>query len=242
MRRTLIVAATFSVLALSPGRGPSHEGNAMAAPKPPHPGTTPPPPGPCEPHLTRAADLTITMVANDAFYKSTLNVANKPPQTFQSPTSPSVRGGCTRSVVDVVVPSNASSGCNDCYAWAEISMGAAQFTSSKSWENHFYTMKESVAEAYCKSYRHQISVYRKKNGAAKFGASLKFFDYRGRWENNKCRVYALNQGTIHDTTEVYAPVTPPSSGTDVYRVVHLLQIDGANKNSITVVEFESMRE
>lgn len=236
---TLALVALGTLTLALETRSPRSDGVAFAKAGPNPPGASPPPLGPCEGHLTRAADQTITMTANQAFYKSTLDVSQKPPVTTTGRTT-AIVGGCVRSVTDVVVPSTASSGCSSCYDFAEISLGAAQFRDSKSWEEHFYTMKTSAAEAYCKSYRHEVSVYRKKAGEAKFTSANKHFVYQGRFENGQCRVYAKNGSTVHDTTEVYAGFKAPASGTDVYRLVHRLTIDGQAKNSITVVEFEEL--
>ena len=217
-------------------------GNTKPGPNPP--GPTPDPPPPCYGHLTRTADKTITMVANKAFYKSTLDAQAIAPTTTSSPNSPAIAaigGGCKRWVVEIIVPANASSGCPDCYEWAEILIGADQFTNSSSFEEHFYHPKSSTNKTLCESYRHQVAVYRKAATTTVYPYKpVKLFDYRGRYENNMCRVYALNLGTVHDTTEVYGSIIIPTSGTDHYRVVHLLEYDGQLLDTVAVVEFEEM--
>jgi hypothetical protein len=181
------------------------------------------------------------MTANKKSYKATLDVTAKPPQTFQPPYSTVVHNGsngCTRSVVDIIAPSTASSGCAKCSEYAEVLTGAAQFPNSKVFEEDFYVMKDNVSEAYCKSYRHDVTVYVKKNGATTFTKADKSFTYRGRWENSKCRVYATFLGQVWDTPEVYTTLKPPPSGTDVIRIVESLTIEDTPRNIVTVVEFE----
>jgi len=231
---------------------------ALAGPVPPalagepeDQGDQPPPPNACAPHLTRTPDATITMVPNDPFYMVTIDAQNTPPTTFYNPGEEAtsyedekgkIIGGCTRWVVEVNTPWNASSGCapGTCYDFAEILLGAGEFPSSDPFEDHFYRPEPNVSIPYCLSYKHKITVYRKPAGSTTFTA-VRSFLYQGHWDNGMCRVYALNP-LIHDTAEVYAPVSAPTSGTDVYRVLHLLEIDGYYQDTVTVVEFEEMED
>ncbi|HEX2734224.1 MAG TPA: hypothetical protein VHM70_21595 [Polyangiaceae bacterium] len=226
---------------------PRDTGTAIAMPASPAPVPSRVPlPNGCAQHLTRAADLTITMQPDTKFYKQTLDVTAHPPQSFQSSTPVVVAGGmptgCKRSVVDIVVPTGVSSGCpmnSPCESYAELATGPAQFPNSKSWEENFFTMKDTVTQAYCLSYRHDVSIYKKAGGQTTFGEPVRTLVYRGYWENSKCKVRATYLGQVWDTAEIYASITPPTDGsTDVYRLVESLRIDNADRNIITTLEFE----
>ena len=197
----------------------------------------------CAGQLTRTADLVITMQAGKAFYKEAVSAR---PTTTQ----PLVEGGsiskaqaqsmaCTRRVIELRVPSNASSGCPECYPNAEIHVCAGSFTGSTSFEEHCRVPASGTPEAECKTFDHRIEVYKKASGAKSFNlTALKTFRYRGFVDANGCRVAAQNLGQIHDTAEVYPNVTPPKTGTDVYRVLTLPKYKGALVDSVMFVEFE----
>lgn len=207
------------------------------------PGPTPPPLNACQMHLLRPADQVITMQPNKSFYKSTINAQNVLPTTLYSMYDLPISGfgGCTRWVIDVEVPENTSSGCSNCYDWAEIMIGADSFVpDSTQFEEYFYRPKSSVSKAFCESYKHYVSVYKKPAGYSAFMTTpLKNYYYRGHYENGMCRVYHdLGGGIVHDTSEIFGSIIPPSSGMDTYRIVHSLQIDGSYRNSVLVVEFE----
>lgn len=197
----------------------------------------------CAGQLTRNPDLVITMKAGKAEYEETLNAA---PVT----TLPVVENGaitqaeakaksCKRRVIEVRVPSTTSSGCADCYPNAEIHVCAGNFSGSKSFEEHCRVPVSSTPEKDCKTFSHNVEVYKKASGAKSFNrTALKTFHYKGFMDSSGCRVAAQNLGQIHDTAEVYPNVTPPSSGTDVYRILTLPNYKGALLESVIFIEYE----
>jgi len=238
--RTFVVTI---ILCVSPLFFASHYSVAKQGPTPP--GATPALPTPCSGHLTRAADRTITMVANKKFYKSTINAGTIPPTKTHALYQTGYGSGCVRWVVEIVVPSTASSGCTNCYDFAEILLGAGAFSPySTKHEVHFYRPKPSTNKMFCESYKHRVTVYKKLSGSAKFNPNpVKSYYYAGRHEDGVCKVYhAISGGIVHDTSEIYGAILIPDSGTNYYRVVHLLEIDGKYHDSVTVVEFESLEE
>lgn len=216
---------------------------ACAAPPPANPGTAKPLPSACAGHLTRAADATISMVPNKAEYKQLVTAQ---PQVTYSPLTPKVAvgtiGGCRRVAIDIVVPSTASSGCANCYTFAEAHMGAADIPNGKTFEEDFEVPKTSTAADVCKTFRHAVEVYQKLAGTTAFVKTSYRFDYRGRYENGQCRVYAYSPGTtqIHDTTEVFPGVNVPASGTNTYRILSDLSYQGVHVQPRIVVHFEPM--
>lgn len=211
-----------------------------AAPNGPELGDSPPPPKPCDPHLTRPADDVISMVPNVSFYKSTLNATITPPTETFSIMQTASSFGCKRWVVEMVVPSSASSGCSECYDWAEILMGASQFRGSTKFEKYFYRPTSNTPTVQCNSYRHKIAVYTKLNGAEKFNAKpSQYYYFVGRIKDGQCRVYHdQGGGVIHNTSEVFGIIQIPGSGTNYYRVMHHLEYGGSLMDTVTVVEFE----
>ena len=198
---------------------------------------------PCLGQTTRPADKIVTMQANKTFYEETVSAApvTTMPQ-FESGAMTVMQAkaaACTRRVIELRVPSTASSGCRECYPNAEIAVGAGDFANSKEFEEHFHVPKSSVSEADCKTFKHQIEVFRKPPGATEFGKDpIRRWVYRGFMDSTGCRVAAKNMGQIWDTAEVFANVTPPSSGTDVYRITSLPKFKGAVLDTVFVVEFE----
>ena len=93
--------------------------------------------------------------------------------------------------------------------------------------------------ANCTTFQHAIEVFKKSSGQTKYTATvLGTFVYKGFIENSSCRVAAKYLGQIHDTAEVYPNVTPPASGTDVYRVLSLPNYKGALLDTVLFIEFE----
>lgn len=201
---------------------------------------------PCLGQTTRPADALITMLPNKSFYEETVSTAlvTTPPQ-FESgalSVTQAKAASCTRRVIELRVPASASSSCSDCYPNAEINVGAGSFASSKEFEEYFHVPKSSVSKADCETFKHQIEVFRKPSGAAEFEKTpIRTWVYRGFVDSSGCRVAAKSQGQIWDTAEVFANVTPPSSGTDVYRITRLPKFKGAVLDTVVVVEFEKQQ-
>ena len=197
----------------------------------------------CGGQLVRAPDAVITMVAGKAFYKVTESTA---PTT----TLPVTDGGtltvaqaklmaCKRRVIEIHVPSTASSGCATCYLNAEIHVCAGSFAGSKTFEEHCKVPTSPTSSANCKTFEHAVEVFKKPSGQTKFTATVPgTFVYKGFIDNSGCRVAAKYLGQIHDTAEVYANVTPPTSGTDVYRVLSLPGFKGSLLDTVLFIEFE----
>jgi hypothetical protein len=220
----------------------------LTAAPPPKGGTTHPAPKvwPCIGQTTRPADHTITMVANQQDYIATVTAApvTTPPQMESGAmtVAEAKAAGCTRRVIEVKVPSTASSGCRsgECYPNAEINVCAGTFSGSTLWEHHCRVPKSSTSEADCKTFRHDIEVFKKAAGQAEFGKDpIARFTYRGKIESGTCRVVATHLTDTHyDTAEVYPNVVPPTSGTDVYRVTSLPKYKGSVLGTVIFIEFE----
>ena len=200
----------------------------------------------CGGQLTRVADKIITMETGKAFYKST--VADAPVTTAPTGDVNSITAAqaklmaCTRRVIEIRVPSTASSGCADCYPNAEIHACAGSFAGSKDFEEHCRVPVSATPLADCKTFTHPVSVFKKAAGAANFNpVALKNFNYKGFVDASGCRVAGKNLGQIHDTAEVYANVTPPATGMDVYRVLTLPKYKDALVDSVIFIEFEKRR-
>jgi hypothetical protein len=138
----------------------------------------------CGGQLTRAADKIITMEAGKAFYKSTVDdapVTTPPTGDVNTITAAQAKlMACTRRVIEVRVPSTTSSGCADCYPNAEIHVCAGSFSGSKEFEEHCRVPVSSTPLADCKTFTHQVSVYKKAAGATNFNPiALKTFNYKG---------------------------------------------------------------
>lgn len=187
----------------------------------------------CALHLTRPPDSSITLDANKMLYEQTVDVPQTP---YQLP----YPGVCTpRWVTEINIPSTAS-GCATCNKYAEIAAGAANFVKSKKFEVYFYRPADSAGEAFCKSYIHDVTVYEKANGESTFQLK-RSLHYRGHWESGTCHVKATYLGNPNwDTAETYASATIPASGTDVYRLVQYLTVDGVYRDINVVVQFEKM--
>lgn len=218
---------------------------ATAAPASNKPGTHPTPKlYPCAGQLTRAPDLVITMEANKTFYMVTDSAAPVTTQPVMDPGYPISAAAaktktCKRRVVEIRVPSTASSGCADCYPNAEINACAGSFSGSVLFEDHCRVPAHSTAEATCKTFNHPVEVYLKKSGQAEFNkVPISHFLYKGFVDVNGCRVAAKNLGQIYDTAEAYPNVVPPASGMDVYRVLSLPTYQGALIDTVIFVEFE----
>jgi hypothetical protein len=223
-------------------------GMSTAGAEPPKGGGTTPPMKiyACAGQLTRTPDATITMKAGKAFYEDTVRgqpVTTQPVvQNGSISVAEAKAKACTRRVIEIHVPSTASSGCPDCYPNAEIHVCAAKFAGSKDFEEHCHVPVSSTSAADCKTFSHPVEVYKKPNGAKSFNlTALKTFHYRGFMDSTGCRVAAKNLGQIHDTAEVYANVTPPKSGTDIYRVLTLPRYKDALLESVIFIEFEKRR-
>ena len=221
--------------------------SSLAAPPSNKPGTTPQKKiWPCLGQTTRPADKLVQMQAGKSFYKETVSTTpvTTPPQ-FESgalSVAQAKAASCTRRVIELRVPASTSSGCSDCYPNAEISVGAGTFANSKEFEEYFHVPKSSVSKADCETFKHQIEVFRKPSGATEFEKTpIRTWVYRGFVDSSGCRVAAKNQGQIWDTAEVFANVTPPASGTDVYRVTSLPKFKGAVLDTVIVVEFEKQQ-
>ncbi len=148
---------------------------------------------------------------------------------------------CKRRVIEIHVPSTASSGCADCYPNAEVNACAGSFAGSTLFEHHCRVPAASTSKPKCETFKHAVEVYYKPAGAAEFGKMP--LDptpllYRGVKGTDGCRVYAKHLGQIWDTAEVYPNVVPPASGTDIYRVLSLPTFDGALIDSVIFIEFE----
>jgi hypothetical protein len=200
----------------------------------------------CGGQLTRAADRIITMQSNTAFYKSTVDdapVTTQPVGDVNTITAIEAKLlACTRRVIEIRVPSTASSGCADCKPSAEINVCAGSFAGSKEFEEHCRVPASPTSAADCKTFNHAVAVYKKPSGVASFTpTALKTFNYKGFIDGSGCRVAAKNFGQIYDTAEVYANVTPPSSGTDVYRVLTLPKYKGELVDTVIFIEFEKRR-
>jgi len=235
---TVVAGLTACMLSIS---------GAQAAPNKTGTGTHPAPKVYlCAGQLTRPADVVITMTANDAFYKQTTGAA--PVTTLPVIDSGAMSAAeaklkaCKRRVIEIRVPSTASSGCGDkCYPNAEIHACAGAFPGSKEFEEHCRVPVSSTNSTKCKTFRHAVEVYKKPSGATEFNKTpVKSFLYKGFIDASGCRVAAKNLGQIHDTSEVYPLVTPPTSGMDVYRVLSLPNFDGALVDTVVVVEFEKI--
>ena len=201
---------------------------------------------PCGGQLTRTADKIITMEADKAFYKSTVDdapVTTAPTGDVNTITAAQAKlMACTRRVIEIRVPSTASSGCGDCADFAEIHVCAGDFSGSKTFEEHCRVPVSSTPAADCKTFNHPITVYKKASGSQAFVATKPgTFVYKGFIDSSGCRVAGKYLGQIHDTAEVFANVTVPTSGTDVYRVLSLPKYKGALLDTVVVVEFEKTR-
>jgi hypothetical protein len=219
----------------------------QAAPPSNNPGDHPLPKiYPCAGQLTRPADVTITMVANKTFYKITTSapiVATLPVFDSGYPITAAAANAmaCKRRVIDIVVPSSASSGCADCYPNAEVNVCAGSFSGSVLFEHHCRVPSQSTSATKCKTFKHPVEVYKKASGAAEFDKTPLQptpLLYRGVKGSDGCRAYAKHLGQIWDTAEAYPNVVPPTSGTDVYRVLSNPAFDGATVDSVVFVEFE----
>ena len=201
----------------------------------------------CAGQLTRAADAVITMQAGKAFYKatdSTAPVTTAPVFESGAPVTVAEANtiGCNRRVIEIRVPSTTSSGCANCYPNAEIHACAGSFAGSKVFEEYCRVPTSSTSEANCKTFKHEVEVFKKVSGQTKFGLTpLKTFVYRGAIDSSGCRVAAKNLGQIHDTAEVFPNLLPPATGMDVYRVLTRPSYQGALIDSVIFVEYESMR-
>lgn len=201
---------------------------------------------PCGGQLTRAADKIITMEAGKAFYKSTVDdapVTTAPTGDVNTITAAQAKlMACTRRVIEIRVPSTASSGCSDCADFAEIHVCAGDFSGSKTFEEHCRVPISSTPAADCKTFNHPITVYKKASGSQVFVATKPgTFVYKGFIDSSGCRVAGKYLGQIHDTAEVFANVIVPTSGMDVYRVLSLPKYKGALLDTVVVVEFEKTR-
>jgi hypothetical protein len=188
-------------------------------------------PNPCAGHLTRAPDSSVTLQANKMLYELKLDIA-------QAAYKPQLPEQCApRWVTEIKIPSTAS-GCATCNNYAEIAAGATVFPNSKKYEEHFYRPTDGAGEKFCKSYTHEVAVYRKANGEANFQLKRNLY-YRGHWENGTCHVKATYLGNpSYDTAEVFAPAMIPSSGTDVYRLLQYLAVDGVYRDLNVAITFE----
>ena len=200
----------------------------------------------CGGQLTRPADEIITMEAGKAFYKSTVNdtpVTTPPTGDLGSVTAAEAKLlNCTRRVIEIRVPSTTTSGCADCYPNAEINVCAGSFSGSKEWEEHCRVPVSSTPLADCKTFTHQVQVYKKAAGSKSFNLTpLRNFNYKGFVDGTGCRVGGQYLGQIHDTAEAYANVTPPGSGMDVYRVLSLPKYKGALLDTVVFIEFDKRR-
>ena len=218
---------------------------ATAAPPSTKPGTHPTPKiYPCAGQLTRAPDKVIAMGPNKTFYLVNDSAAPVTTPPEMDPGYPITQAAakakeCKRRVVDIQVPSNTSSGCANCYPNAEISACVGQFANSKLFEHHCRVPATSTPPATCKTFNHTVEVYRKKSGDAAFDKTpIATFIYRGYGEANGCVISAKHPPQIYDTAEVFANVTPPPSGSDVYRVLSLPTYKGALVDTVIFVEFE----
>jgi hypothetical protein len=96
-----------------------------------------------------------------------------------------------------------------------------------------------MSEADCKTFRHDVEVFKKAAGQAEFAKDpIARFTYRGFVDSTGCRVAAKHLGQIHDTAEVWPNVVPPASGTDIYRVTSLPKFKGNVLGTVIFVEFE----
>jgi len=200
----------------------------------------------CGGQLTRAADKIITMESGKAFYKSTVDdapVTTPPTGDVNSMTAAEAKlMACTRRVIEIRVPSTTSSGCAECYPNAEINVCAGSFTGSKEFEEHCRVPATATSLADCKTFTHQVAVYKKAAGATNFNlTALRNFNYKGFVDATGCRVAGQHLGQIHDTAEAYPNVTPPASGMDVYRVLSLPKYKGALVDTVVFIEFDKRR-
>lgn len=192
----------------------------------------------CAAHLTREPDEVITMEPGKKFYIVTTSAA---PANSTSPYGSVAQMPCKRRVIEVRVPSNTSSGCANCYPNAEIHTCAGDFANDKLFEEHCHVPKSSVGETTCKTFSHNVEVYKKPAGTSSFGTkALKTLRYKGFIDSSGCRVAATYLGQIHDTAESYANVTPPAAGMDVYRVLSLPRFDGSFVPTVLFIEYEEM--
>ena len=198
----------------------------------------------CAGQLTRAPDQVITMEANKDSYLVTDSATPVTTQPQMDPGYPITATAakakqCKRRVVEIRVPSTASSGCANCYPNAEISTCAGSFSGSVLFEHHCRVPAPSTPEATCKTFNHPVEVYLKKSGETEFNrVAISNFLYKGFVDVNGCRVGAKNHGQIWDTAESYANVLPPASGMDVYRVLSLPTYKGALVDTVIFIEFE----
>lgn len=210
---------------------------------PPGGDTQPQNTNPCHAHLTRAADVIINMHANQQEY---LVESEDAPGSSWAPNSTIIQStfnACKRRIIEIRVPSTTSSGCANCYSFAEIHACAGYFPGSKSFEEICRVPTSGTPEATCKTFNHKVDVYKKAAGTTAFNPlPVRSYVYKGYIENGVCRVAAQYLGQVHDTSEVYASVIPPASGTDVYRVLSYPVYEGNVLSTQLSVGFESMRE
>ena len=187
----------------------------------------------CGDHLTRSADRTLVLQEDTQAYSQFFDATVAPAKV-------TAWGACPRWVLDIVVPSTASSGCRDCYPAPELHMGAAPFYGHELSEG-FAVPDESAGKEFCESYRHTIDMFVKHPGDAQFKPLSAYgkLVYLGHWEDDQCRVWANKGGTVHDTSEILA-LAIPGSGENVYRIVHALEVDDAHRDWRFKVHFEEM--
>lgn len=216
----------------------------QAAPDPGGTGDTPPlVDNACAGHLTRPADVVVNMQSNKQEYL--VESDDDPGMTWSQYSLPPHLefNACKRRIIEVRVPYYASSGCVGCYNFAEIHACAGPFSGSKSFEEICRVPLGGTSEAICKTFSHKIDVYKKPAGASTFGDKpIRSYVYKGSMFNGQCRVAAQYLGQVHDTSEVYASVYPPGSGTDVYRILSYPVFNGSVLSTVVGIEFEHMRE
>jgi len=198
-------------------------------------GETMPPYNPCAFHLTVAPDKTINLGPDISEVISTLSIAPEPVVYWPQPQCPGWE-------FDVVVPYNAhpkasDCGSNGCYPWAEINAGAMQFSGSTQVEGGFYVPSNGSSEAFCEGFKNYMAIYKKPAGSSTFSL-VKSFLYRGTWTSGGgCIVKAGTNG--YYPNDLLAP-SPPASGTDTYRIVTYVVVDGQYRSMRVKVDYEEM--
>jgi hypothetical protein len=227
-----LLAAALPLVACAPPEDVDRLEQAATVP----PGTEPTPPyNPCAYHLTGTADRTITMGDGISEGIATLVIDPTPVTYWPQPQ-------CTAWEFDVVLPHGAGPdsddcGRNGCYPWAEINAGAMQFPGSTMVEGGFYVPTSSSTEQHCESFRNTMSIYKKAAGTSSF-VLVKSLSYHGTWTSNGgCVVKAGTNG--YYPNDLLAP-SPPGSGTDVYRILTSVTVDGSYRSMRVKVDYEEM--
>lgn len=160
---------------------------------------------------TQAADATLTLGPSDVEVSST---SPNPGYGYRS--------GCLSWVVDINVPYNSAASLSRYYKSVELYGSSTDSFPTKQY-----------SQSSCESIKVRRTLYKKAAGETEF-TQVDYRSYKGTWvtQSSPDDLYTAPYCllTANQTTPEYGWQSPPSSGTDVYRVAVNAQMDGVYRN------------